>query len=141
MSRISGTGTSRPVKVLLVGENATGPCSLLRRLEDRGCHCLFASSGQQAIRMYDEQAPELVLCTDGAEDILALIAFLVGASATVFRCHPVETGCWWLPVLVRGRERLLAPALRPSEFAQLLDQMIEEMQLQGTSKEASAGAR
>jgi len=119
------------VKVLLVGENATGSCSLLRHLEDRGCHCLFASSGKQAIRLYGEQAPDLVLCTDEAEGIRPLIAFLVGSSASVFRCHPVETGCWWLPVLVRGRVRLLAPALRPSGFAQLLDQMIEEIQSQG----------
>ena len=138
---MSGTVTSRPVKVLLVGENTTGPCYLLRHLEDRGCHCLFAASGTQAIRLYGEQAPDLVLCTDGAEGIRPLIAFLVGSSASVFRCHPVETGCWWLPVLVRGQQRLLAPALRPSEFAQLLDQMIEEIQSQGTSMEAVAGAR
>lgn len=128
---MSGTVTSRPVKVLLVGENATGACSLLRHLEDRGCHCLFASSGKQAICLYGEEAPDLVLCTDAAEGIRPLIAFLVGTSASVFRCHPVETGCWWLPVLVRGRVRLLAPALRPSGFAQLLDQMIEEIQSQG----------
>jgi len=53
--------------------------------------------------------------------------------------HLDHTG--WLPVLVRGRASMLAPALRPSEFAQLLDQMIEEMQLQDTSMEAVAGAR
>jgi hypothetical protein len=138
---VTGTVTSRPVKVLLVGENTAGPCSLLRHLEDRGCHCLFASSGKQAIRLYGEQSPDLVLCADGAEGIRPLIAFLVGSSASVFRCHLVETSCWWLPVLAHGRVRLLAPALRPSEFAQLLDQMIEEMQLQDTSMEAAAGAR
>jgi hypothetical protein len=106
---VSGTVTSRPVKVL--------------------------------IRLYGEQSPDLVLCADGAEGIRPLIAFLVGSSASVFRCHPVETGCWWLPVLVQGRVRLMGPALRPSEFAQLFDRMIEEMQLQGTSMEAGARAR
>jgi hypothetical protein len=138
---MSGTETSRQVKVLMVGENASGPCSLSRHLEDRGCHCLFASSGKQAIRIYTEHAPDLVLCGDGAEGVRPLIAFLVGSSASVFRCHLVETSCWWLPVLVQGRVRLRAPALRPSEFTQYLDQMIEEVQSQGTSMEACAGAR
>jgi len=141
MSRMSGIGTSRPVKILLVGEHATSPCSLLRHLEDGGCQCLFASSGKDAIRLYGEQVPDLVLCADGAEGIHLLIAFLVGSSASVFRCHLVESSCWWLPLLEQGRGRLPAPALRPCEFTQLLDLMIEEIQSQGTSKEAYAGAR
>ena len=138
---MSATVTSRPVKVLLVGQNATGLCSLLRHLEDRGCYCLFASSGMHAIRLYNEQAPDLVLCTDGAAGIRPLIASLVGSSASVFRCHPVEIGCWWVEVLERGQERLPAQALRPSEFAQLLDRMIVEIQSQSAAMEAFAGAR
>jgi len=140
MSRMSDTGTSRPVKILLVGEHATGPCSLLSHLEGRGCHCLFASSGKQAIRLYGEQAPDLVLCADRAEGIGALIAFLVGSSASAFRCHLVETGCWWLPLLLGGRERFQAPALRPGEFAQFLDRMILEIQSLGTARKASTAA-
>jgi hypothetical protein len=138
---VSGTVSSRSVKVLLVGENTTGHGSLLRHLEGRGFHCLFASFGKQAIRLSGQQAPDLVLCTDRAEGICPLIAFLVESFASVFRCHPVETRCWWLPVLTRGRSRLVAPALGPSNFAQLFDLMTEDMQLQGASVEASAGAR
>jgi hypothetical protein len=118
MSRMSGAGTSRPVKVLLVDENAPGPCSLVRHLEDRGCHCRLACSGMEAIRLCGEQAPDLVLRADRAEGIRPLMASLVGSSARVFRCHPVEVGCWWLPGLVRGRECLWTQALRSREFAQ-----------------------
>jgi hypothetical protein len=140
MSRMSGTGTSRAVRVLLVGENATGPSSLLRHLEDRGCHCLFASSGMQGAGLCAEQAPDLVLCNGGAEGIRPLIASLIGSSASLFRCHTVEACCWWLPVLVRGRECSLTPALRLHEFAEFLDQMIVEIQSQSTAMVVSVGA-
>jgi len=87
--------------------------------------------------LYGEQAPDLVLC--GAEGVCPLIAFLVGSSPSVFRCHLVETSFWLLPMLEQGRGRLPAPALRPCEFANVLDLMIVEIQSRRIAVKALAG--
>jgi len=52
-----------------------------------------------------------------------LLAALDGLPVTAFLCLPVEDGCFWLPAIDGGKDCLGLPALRPSEFARVLDEM------------------
>ena len=127
---MSGTVTSRPVKVLLVGENTTGSCSLLRHLEDLGCHCLFPSSGKQALACTANRLRIWCCALTGRGDPPAS-RFPRGSSASVFRCHPAKPAAGGCRAVVRVECVRSRQPFRPSEFAQLVDQMIEEIQSQG----------
>jgi hypothetical protein len=52
-----------------------------------------------------------------------LLAALDGLPVTAFLCLPVKDSCFWLPAIGGGEECLGLPALRPSEFASVLDEM------------------
>jgi hypothetical protein len=119
--------SAKLVRVLLVGESAKGSWSLLQRLEKQGCECHVAASCGDAARLSADDAFDLVLCTDQMEEIRALTESLVGSATTVFRRHPVEDSCWWLPAVRAGRKCLGAPALRPGEFACFLDGLVDEI--------------
>jgi hypothetical protein len=55
----------------------------------------------------------------------SLLVALAGLPVTVFLCLPVENSCFWLPAIDGGTECLgLLPALRPSEFASTLVEMV-----------------
>jgi hypothetical protein len=119
--------STKLVRVLLVGESAKGFSSLLQRLEKRGCECYVATSNLEATRLSVRHLFDLVLCTDRMEGINALIASLIGSPTTLFSCYPVEDSCWWLPAVRHGEKCLGTPALRPSEFANVLDRMVDEI--------------
>jgi hypothetical protein len=120
--------STKAITVLLVGESAKGSSSLLRHLEKRGCECYVATSGSEAARLLVDHVFDLILCTDLMEGINALIASVVGSSTTLFRCYPVEDGCWWLPAVRHGEKCLGASALRPGEFASALDEIVDEIE-------------
>ena len=115
------------VGVLLVGESAKGCSFLLEHLEKHGCECRMATSSPEAARLSAEGAFDLVLCTGQMEGINALIASFIGSPTTLFRSYPAEDSCWWLPVVWRGEECRSTPALRPSEFAVILDRVVDEI--------------
>ncbi len=115
------------VRVLLVGESAKGSSSLQDRLAKRGCECHAAKSCSQAILLSAGHAFDLILCTGQMEGINELVESLIGSPTTLFRCHPVEDSCWWLPVVRHGEKCLGAPALRPNEFASALNEIVEEI--------------
>jgi hypothetical protein len=123
-----GTRMSRGrVSVLLVGESARGFSFLLEHLEKRGCDCFVAASGSEAARLCAGRIFDLVLCTDRIESTSTLIASLIGSRTTLFCSHPVEDSCWWLPAVRAGKKCLGTPALRPSEFANILDKMVDKI--------------
>jgi len=119
--------STKLVSVLIVGESAKGSSFLLQRLGKQGCECHVATSTGEAIRLSARHSFDLVLCTDWMQGINTLIAALIGSPASLFRCHPVEDSCWWLPAVRHGEECLGTPALRPSEFAHELDGIVEEI--------------
>jgi hypothetical protein len=116
------------MRVLLVGRGAKGSLSLLHHLEKRGCKCEVVTSSSEAARLFVDRAFDLVLCTDLVERFDSLIASLIGSRTTLFLCHPVEDGCWWLPAVRHGEKCLGAPALRLAEFGFALEGLAEEIE-------------
>lgn len=119
--------STKLVRVLLVGESAKGSSSLQDRLEKCGCECHASESCSEAILLSAGHAFDLILCTGQMEGINELVESLIGSPTTLFRCLPVEDSCWWLPVVRQGEKCLGAPALRPTEFASALDEIVEEI--------------
>lgn len=120
-------------KVLLfqTGNQDTLLTSFLRQ---RRCTCLYAASGEEAERLLRKENPDLLLVESRACDIALrkLVQFLlVAGTSDAYYAHSVETGSWWLPILVKGRPCLGAPALRPWQFAGVLDELIRSCRGKG----------
>jgi hypothetical protein len=56
-----------------------------------------------------------------------LLEALAGKQVTAFLCLPVENSCLWLPAMDDGKDCLGMPALRPSEFANALEEMARRL--------------
>jgi hypothetical protein len=113
-----------PFSVLLLGEYEFGWTSLRTLIQNRGCDCQFASSPVDARSLDGPRAFDLVLSSLPVGQIEPFIAELGNANSNVFYCHPVEDGCWWLPVVRHGRYCFGAPAVRGREFLAVLDRII-----------------
>jgi hypothetical protein len=113
--------------VLLVGESARSFTHIIQRLERHGCRCRFVDSYEQARELIANESFELILSVipPRANAISSLAERLVGTSASIYYAQLVEDGCWWLPALCQGERCFGAPALRPSEFAGVLDREVE----------------
>jgi hypothetical protein len=120
---------NRNPSVLLIGESPQDSSELSARMEMLGCQCRFVSSCREAHLVVRSQAFDLVLghgrLPDGS--LYSLMNLLEGSGATMFYSFAVEYGCWWLPALRRGQKCFGSPALRPSEFMCLLNEMIREL--------------
>jgi hypothetical protein len=115
------------VRVLLLGESAKASSHLLWHMEKRGCRCWFATSAEQGVALFNKHRFHLILSTNPVRQATRLISLLGQSNCSVFCAHPVENGCWWLPVMNAGQECLGAPALRPREFVGVLDQTLNEI--------------
>jgi len=115
--------------VLLIGEGSGSFAGIIRRLEKSGCRCQVANSYAEAQHLVEEDGFELVLSViPPRENAMSLLTVaLAGTHANIFYAHRVEDGCWWLPVLRDGLQCFGAPALRPSEFTNLLDRVVLEI--------------
>lgn len=120
-------------KVLLVGRSEPDFGQLRRHLEDRGCTCRFASSYSDAAALFSELRFDLILCS-GQPGIRTLVSSVVGSSASLFCAHAIEDSCLWVPVILHGDECLGLPPLSPSEFADKIQRIIDEI------RQCSAGA-
>jgi hypothetical protein len=119
----------RTAEILLVGD---GPqvFSLSRgQLESIGCRCHFARSQRGLEELLNHKPFDIVLTMHRIEGGSTnwLGAALSGSRTTLFYALPVEVGCWWVPVLRFGAECLGSPALRPREFADALDGIVDEI--------------
>jgi hypothetical protein len=117
------------VEVLLVGD---GPqvFSLSRgQLESKGCRCHFARSQRGLEELLNQKQFDIVLITHRIEGSSTdwLGAALSGSRTTLFYALPVEVGCWWVPVLRVGLECFGDPALRPREFSDVLNEIVDEI--------------
>jgi hypothetical protein len=115
--------------VLLIGESARSFTHIIQRLEHHGCRCRFVDSYEQARELILSEPFDLVLSVIPPRQnaISSLSEMLLGTRASIYYAQLVEDGCWWLPALRQGERCFGAPALRPSEFASLLDHEIERI--------------
>ena len=112
--------------ILLVGRNFNPGSQFQDRLCRDGCACAIAKSLAEARAVllaneFDVVLSEMALPDDSA---LPLLGLLEGTSATLYFCVGVHDGCWWLPALDRGRRTWGEAALRPAEFAHMLDVLL-----------------
>lgn len=121
---------AKKVKTLLIG--GSGEYSLLSsRLRKNRCDCWFATSGQEACRLLDNQSFDLVLGpirVNNDDSLYPLISRLEGSDTTLFYSQIVEDSCLWLPALRWGVNCFGAAAQPPSEFVTVLDETIQEIQ-------------
>jgi hypothetical protein len=53
-----------------------------------------------------------------------MIPLLQGRPTMLFFSYPVANGCWWIPVVQKGKECRGAPASRPAEFGEFLHELV-----------------
>jgi DNA-binding NtrC family response regulator len=119
----------RSQRALLVDENPEHCSNLVKRLQERGFQCQFASSSQQALslaRIYDFDLVLSPVRLHGAS-LLSLMDSFVGSGATLFYFHGVEEGCWWLPAIRHGKRCFGSSAFRPGEFISALEAAINDV--------------
>jgi CheY-like chemotaxis protein len=121
--RLSGT------EVLLVGHAFSGALPLTERLQRWGFQCHFVENMRAACNLLSSRPVDLVLSKTQLSDGtgFGLMATLMGAPITAFLCLPVEESCFWLPAIDDGRECFGSPALRPREFANLLEELASSL--------------
>jgi len=112
-------------EVLLVGQSFHGAQSLMERLNGWGFRFRVASGLRAASNHLIAHPVNLVLSNTRLPDgtAFSLLQVLSGRPVTAFLCVPVEDPCLWLPAIDEGKECLGLPALRPSEFASVLEEM------------------
>jgi hypothetical protein len=125
-SKEDGNDTPR---VLLIAEYAQGSSHMIKHLEERRCKCSFAASYQEAVALCDTQDFDLVLSPMrlGDASVFPLVSRLDGSGTYLFYYQSVEEGCWWLPALRDGQKCFGSDALRPSDFAIRLEQIIGDI--------------
>jgi hypothetical protein len=117
------------IRVLLVGDSREVFSACRRRLEVSGCHCEFAECEREVWNVLEQRRFDIVLSVHRGQGARteSLGAMLSGSRTTLFYALPVEKGCWWVPILKVGEECFGAPALRPTEFANALDEVLEQI--------------
>jgi hypothetical protein len=117
------------VEVLLVGDGPQVFSLSQRQLERKACRCHFARSQRGLEELLNQKQFDIVLTMHRIEGRSTdwLGAALSGSRTTLFYALPVEVGCWWVPVLRVGTECFGAPALRPREFSDVLNEIVHEI--------------
>ncbi len=131
---------SRPIQVLLLGDHAPSE-ALLKHFERHACECSFANTIEESREFFRTREFDLVLSTCRVSDALQIIRSPEGGSFTAFCAFPVEEGYWWLPLMNKGRKSMGEPALRPKEFAGVLDRILEEIRRDHSNTEESLAAK
>ena len=126
------TGDSMDIKepiVLLVGDKMSRAFRLVEWLQSLGCEYHIATSYQEARTLLETHRFDVVLSETSLPDGNAyhLIASVRDSPASLFFCLAVEDSYWWLPAATQGRECLGVPALRPAEFAKILQETLFEL--------------
>jgi hypothetical protein len=119
------------IRVLLVGHRTDVFSSCRRHLEANGCHCEFAECEREVWNVLKQGQFDIVLSVHRGRSTHteSLGALLSGSRSTLFYALPIEKGCWWVPILKAGKECFGAPALRPAEFAEALDEVLEQIKV------------
>jgi len=114
------------MRILLLGESLGSVGSLREFLEGLGCQCSYAKSPADGVIIFGPGTFDLILDTLPTAAHASLYG-LGSSSCNIFRAHQVENGCWWVPVVNAGMQCLGgARAMRPKEFAQIIEKMLSE---------------
>jgi hypothetical protein len=89
-------------------------------------------SSEEGVSLFRERKFRLILSVSSIKTARRAISFLGRSDCSVFHALPVEKSCWWLPLTRNGQAGLGAPALRPSQFARALDQILQEIRARRT---------
>jgi hypothetical protein len=119
---------TRPASsVLLVGRNISWGPSLLNLIMKIGPEPVFVSPLRATSKIVKEGAYSLVLLGSCVprEQRTQVVSNLVGSVASLFYAYPVETGCWWLPALLLGKDCHGAPAFRTTDFLRELERLLQ----------------
>lgn len=119
------------IRVLLLGDIPLGASLLLRRSEQPGCRCWFAVSSDEGLALSKQRAFQLVINTGSLGKANIMLNGVDGTNCDVCATYPVEDGCLWLQLMDRGRRCFGGPALRPSEFAAVLDHLLHTSDSEG----------
>jgi hypothetical protein len=117
------------VRVLLLRECARGSSHLLWHLGQRGCHCCFAASAEEAVALFQQYKFHLIFSASPVHQATRMVSLLGRSNCSVLCAYSVERGCWWLPLMNGGQKCFGAPALLPSQFAGVLDQKLKEIRV------------
>jgi hypothetical protein len=86
-------------------------------------------SSEEGVSLFREHKFRLILSVSSIKTARRAISFLGRSDCSVFHALPVEKSCWRLPLMRNGHACLGAPALRPSQFARALDQILQEVRV------------
>jgi len=130
-------GDTSVIRVLLVGDSPQSFFLHQKHLERNGCECEFAESERTAWEMLGRHQFDLVLSLHPSRGAScpSLGVLLSGSQTTLFYALRVEVGYWWVPMLRLGEECFGAPVLRPSEFANSLNELLKEIRADATWSE------
>ena len=117
------------VRVILVSNTPKCLSHILRYFEMQDCWYGVASTYGEARDIIQLYGCDLLMgLAPRPQGIVASLASTMSDRHASFFCaQPVEEGCWWLPVYLRGELCFGSPALRPNEFATLLDELVDEI--------------
>jgi len=113
------------VNVLLIGENERGWWHLARRLGNLGCRSWFASTTEE-VQALIAQHPFPLILSARAVTTRSPIIRMIEPGCRVFYSFPVEHGCLWFQAAPESHSSQGSPALRPSEFMGILNNLIDE---------------
>lgn len=127
-------------RVLLIHEWASSSSHLSVWLERRGYRCQVATSFAEAAHLLIDEPFELIISVlrPQPREISALATLLEGTHSDFFYAHPVEDGCWWLPAVRSGEPSSGSPAMRSSEFFEMIDRLTKQNPKGKASRPASA---
>ena len=117
------------IRVLLVGDSPQSFFPHRQHLERSGCECEFVKSDQTAWEMLGRHRFDLVLSLHPSREAScpSLGVLLSGSQTTLFYALRVEVGYWWVPILRLGEECFGTPVLRPREFPDALNEVLNEI--------------
>jgi hypothetical protein len=109
-------------RVLLLGNEASSSW-LKTYLSQRGCRCVLAESISSRPMNGNYL---LVVNTKLTKIAHSSLREIQTEGRHIFSALPVESGCWWLPVVRDGRPCFGEPALRSAEFKEALERILAE---------------
>lgn len=115
--------------VLLVGKAFRTSAHLREKLQYWDCEFHFAASCAEAHDLLNRYRFDLVLSETTLPDDRAstLISRLIGSPTTLFLSFHKDGTSWWLPAIDHGQPCWGAQAMRPGEFARVLDKTLYEV--------------
>jgi hypothetical protein len=137
LERIGKGETMEPasVRVLVVDETVSDVSHVVAYLRTLDCQCTLSRSFEGACALFPREQFDLVLSNFvlPGGDCHKLSSLLMGRQVSLFYFYAVEGGCWWIPRIRHGEECRGEAALRPSEFARVLRELITDVRTSGTS--------